>query len=113
MTSARLDRDVIGQILLMNLERVRERHVTRTAVYRGLFRSMLAQKFLKPRFRDREMGSLETLPDFFAVREGPGIITTGFMSHQILLTGFFPRFRSGFCFTRFHCFALICTPTVE
>jgi hypothetical protein len=59
------------------------------------------------------MRSLKALPNLFVVGEGPGIITPGLMTHQILLTGFFPRFDRQFFSRGFHGCALFCILTVE
>jgi hypothetical protein len=50
--SARLDRDVIGEILLMNFERISERHFGSIVVYHCLLGSMVAEEFRELGFRN-------------------------------------------------------------
>ena len=98
MPSVRCDRYVVGLVLLMNLERFRERHFGRGLVPSGnLLLAMLAQKFCELHFGHREMRSTQTLPNFFPVAKCPGIVAAGFMAHQVLLAGFFPRLNGPGC----------------
>src|ERR1039457_4832436 len=114
MPSARLDHYVAGLVLLMDLERFRERHFRRGLTYSGnLLLAMLSQKFRKPRFRYREMRSAQALPNFFVVAECPGIIAAGLMAHQVLLAGLFPRLNGLRFLGGFHCLVSLCTATVE
>src|SRR5438132_11059096 len=114
MTCTRLDRYVVGLFLLMNLERFRERHLCRSLAHRHhLLLAMLAQKFRKLRLRYREVRSAQALPNFFVVPERSRVISAGLMTHQVLLTGLFPRFDS-LCFLGvFHGLVSLFSVTVE
>ena len=105
MPRTRLDRHVIGLVLLVNFERLAESHFRRCLAHtRNLLLPMLTQKFRQPRFGDREMCRAQTFPNLFIVVECARIIATGLMTHQILFSSLFPSF---------HGFVLVCTLTVE
>lgn len=113
MPGARLDRDVIREILLMNFERLGKRHVRGVIVSQGLLGPVVPKEFGQLRFGYREVRSSEALPNLFVVGERAGIISARLMAHQVLLAGFLPSFRSGFRGVGFHGFAAVCSSTVE
>jgi hypothetical protein len=89
----RLNRRVVGLVLLMDLERLAKSHFGRYfAIAVGHALAMFFEKFGELGLRHAAVRGLERLPNFFAASKSSGIIAPRLMAEKIWLSGFFAMF---------------------